>query len=202
MPRASRRRADAIVRAPELFSLADRVAVVTGGIARPGPGDRARSGRGGRAGGDRGAPGRVAGGSVGGSRGGRHRGTRARVRSHRPRAGRAADRWRGAAFGRLDILVNNAGVSWGGPFEEMPLDRWRQVFETNVGGVFLATRAALPPMKARGYGKIINIASVRQDTSLPAYPPARSSSRPRRLCSCGNPPGPPCRAYRLPCGAS
>ncbi|HLJ62201.1 MAG TPA: SDR family oxidoreductase [bacterium] len=64
------------------------------------------------------------------------------------------------AFGGVDILVNNAGVSWGAPFEEMPLDRWRQVFETNVVGVFLVTRAALPAMKSRGYGKVINIASV------------------------------------------
>jgi len=63
-------------------------------------------------------------------------------------------------FGRLDILVNNAGVSWGAPFEEMPLERWRQVLETNVTGTFLLTRAGLPAMKARGYGKIINMASV------------------------------------------
>jgi gluconate 5-dehydrogenase len=64
------------------------------------------------------------------------------------------------AFGRLDILVNNAGVSWGAPFEEMPLDRWRHVLDTNVTGAFLVTRSALPTMKARGYGKIVNVASV------------------------------------------
>jgi len=65
-----------------------------------------------------------------------------------------------ADLGRLDILVNNAGASWGAPFEEMPLDRWRRVLDTNVTGSMLVTRAALPAMKARRYGKIINITSV------------------------------------------
>jgi gluconate 5-dehydrogenase len=66
------------------------------------------------------------------------------------------------------VLVNNAGVSWGAPIEEMPLDRWRQVIETNIGGTFLATRAALPLMKARGYGKIITVASVAGVVGFPA----------------------------------
>jgi len=72
-----------------------------------------------------------------------------------------------SAFGRVDILVNNAGVSWAASIEEMPVERWRQVLETNVGGAFLATRAALPVMKARGYGKIINIASVMGMVGMP-----------------------------------
>lgn len=63
-------------------------------------------------------------------------------------------------FGQLDILVNNAGITWGAPYEEMPLDRWRQVIETNVTGTHLVTRAAISVMRQRGYGKIINIASV------------------------------------------
>src|SRR5262245_26107141 len=37
-------------------------------------------------------------------------------------------------YGRLDILVNNAGISWGGPAESMPLDKWRQVIDTNLTG--------------------------------------------------------------------
>ncbi len=64
------------------------------------------------------------------------------------------------SFGRLDILVNNAGISWGAPYEEMPLDRWRQVIETNLTGTHLVTRSALPIMRQRQYGKIINVASV------------------------------------------
>jgi NAD(P)-dependent dehydrogenase (short-subunit alcohol dehydrogenase family) len=63
-------------------------------------------------------------------------------------------------YGRVDILVNNAGVSWGAPFEEMPLEAWRKVLETNVIGTQLMTRAVLPAMRQQGYGKIVNIASI------------------------------------------
>jgi gluconate 5-dehydrogenase len=70
-------------------------------------------------------------------------------------------------FGRLDILINNAGVSWGAPYEEMPLDRWRQVLEINVIGTSLMTRAALPAMKAARYGKIINIVSIAGMKGVP-----------------------------------
>ncbi len=63
-------------------------------------------------------------------------------------------------YGRVDILVNNAGVSWGAPYEEMPLDAWRKVLETNVIGTQLMTRAVLPAMRQQAYGKIVNIASI------------------------------------------
>jgi len=63
-------------------------------------------------------------------------------------------------YGRVDILVNNAGVSWGAPYEEMTVDAWRKVLETNVIGTQLMTRAVLPAMRQQGYGKIINIASI------------------------------------------
>jgi NAD(P)-dependent dehydrogenase (short-subunit alcohol dehydrogenase family) len=64
------------------------------------------------------------------------------------------------AYGKLDILVNNAGVSWGGPAETMPLDKWRQVIDTNLTGAFLFAQAAARDMLARQDGRIINIASV------------------------------------------
>lgn len=65
-----------------------------------------------------------------------------------------------ARYGRVDILINNAGVSWGAPYEEMPVDAWRKVLETNVIGTQLMTRAVLPAMRSQGYGKIVNIASI------------------------------------------
>jgi gluconate 5-dehydrogenase len=65
-----------------------------------------------------------------------------------------------ARYGSVDILVNNAGISRGAPYEEMPLDAWRKVLETNVIGTQLMTRAVLPSMRAQGYGKIVNIASI------------------------------------------
>ncbi|HTE84826.1 MAG TPA: SDR family oxidoreductase [Dehalococcoidia bacterium] len=61
---------------------------------------------------------------------------------------------------RIDILVNNAGVSWGAPTEEMPLDRWRYVLDTNLTGTFLVTQAVARCMIADGGGKIINVSSV------------------------------------------
>jgi len=63
-------------------------------------------------------------------------------------------------YGRVDILVNNAGVSWGAPYEEMPVEAWRKIFDTNVIGTQLMTRAVLPAMRQQGYGKIVNIASI------------------------------------------
>jgi len=71
-------------------------------------------------------------------------------------------------FGRLDILVNNAGISWGAPYEEMPIEAWHKVIETNVIGTHLMTRSSLPVMKQRGYGKIINIASVMALIGVPS----------------------------------
>jgi len=65
-----------------------------------------------------------------------------------------------AEFGRLDILINNAGASWGAPVEEMKLEHWNKVIETNLTGTFLFSQAAGKHMTKQQRGKIINIASV------------------------------------------
>jgi gluconate 5-dehydrogenase len=65
-----------------------------------------------------------------------------------------------AQFGRVDILINNAGIAWGAPVEEMRLEHWNKVIETNLTGTFLFSQAAGKFMVAQRRGKIINIASV------------------------------------------
>ena len=62
-------------------------------------------------------------------------------------------------FKRIDVLVNNAGTSWGAPAAEMPLDKWRQVLDTNATGCFLMSQAVGRDMMRAG-GSIINITSV------------------------------------------
>jgi 3-oxoacyl-[acyl-carrier protein] reductase len=63
-------------------------------------------------------------------------------------------------FGGLDILVNNAGVGWFGNVEAQGLDDWRRVLDTNVTGVFICCKTAIPHMRRRGGGWIINISSL------------------------------------------
>lgn len=65
-----------------------------------------------------------------------------------------------AAFGRIDILINNAGISWGAPAEQMRLEDWNKVIETNLTGTFLCAQAVGRVMIAQRRGKIINMASV------------------------------------------
>jgi NAD(P)-dependent dehydrogenase (short-subunit alcohol dehydrogenase family) len=65
-----------------------------------------------------------------------------------------------AQFGRIDILINNAGTSWGAPVEEMRLEHWNKVIETNLTGTFLFSQAVGKIMIGQRRGKIINIASV------------------------------------------
>ena len=65
-----------------------------------------------------------------------------------------------AQFGRIDILINNAGTSWGTPLEEMTLEQWNKVIETNLTGTFLCSQTLGKFMTAQKKGKIINIAST------------------------------------------
>ena len=60
----------------------------------------------------------------------------------------------------LDILVNNAGVGWFGSVESESHDEWRHVIDTNITGVFNCCRAAIPHLRQRGGGWIVNISSL------------------------------------------
>lgn len=64
-------------------------------------------------------------------------------------------------FGKIDFLINNAAVfqCWS-PFLEIPMSEWKRFFDVNVFGTVNVTRAVLPGMLERGYGKIVNVASV------------------------------------------
>lgn len=63
-------------------------------------------------------------------------------------------------LGPVDLLVNNAGVFFDAPFCDTPLSEWRRLFEVNVLGAFRCIRAALPGMRERKKGRIINVCST------------------------------------------
>lgn len=63
-------------------------------------------------------------------------------------------------FGAVDILVNNAGVQLVSPIEDFPRDGWDMIIDVNMNSAFHTARAAVPGMKAKGWGRIINIASA------------------------------------------
>jgi 3-hydroxybutyrate dehydrogenase len=64
------------------------------------------------------------------------------------------------ALGAIDILVNNAGIQFVSPIEEFPAERWDAIIALNLSAVFHATKAVFRGMKARGFGRVINIASA------------------------------------------
>jgi 3-hydroxybutyrate dehydrogenase len=65
-----------------------------------------------------------------------------------------------AHFGRIDILVNNAGIQHVSPIEEFPLAKWDAILAINLSAAFHTTRAVFAGMKARRWGRIVNIASA------------------------------------------
>lgn len=66
----------------------------------------------------------------------------------------------------LAVLVNNAGVGYQGKFEDMPLEDWHRMYNVNVNGIFYATRLALPIMKQREEGHLINLSSIAGTTGI------------------------------------
>lgn len=70
-------------------------------------------------------------------------------------------------FGAVDILVNNAGIQFVSPIEDFPVEKWDQIIAINLSSAFHTIRAAIPGMKARGWGRIINTASAHSLVASP-----------------------------------
>jgi 3-hydroxybutyrate dehydrogenase len=72
-----------------------------------------------------------------------------------------------AQAGGCDILVNNAGIQFVSPIEDFPADKWNAILAINLSSAFHTSAAALPGMKAKGWGRVINIASAHGLTASP-----------------------------------
>ncbi|MFN3607307.1 MAG: 3-hydroxybutyrate dehydrogenase [Cypionkella sp.] len=70
-------------------------------------------------------------------------------------------------LGGCDILVNNAGIQFVAPIEEFPTEKWDQIIAVNLSSAFHTTAAALPYMRAKGWGRVINVASAHGLTASP-----------------------------------
>ena len=70
-------------------------------------------------------------------------------------------------LGVVDILINNAGIAPSAPITSLELDDWQRVFDVNVTGVYLCTRAFLPGMRAAGWGRVVTIASIAAKVGHP-----------------------------------
>jgi 3-hydroxybutyrate dehydrogenase len=71
------------------------------------------------------------------------------------------------AFGGVDILVNNAGIQFVAPIEEFPVEKWNAILAINLSSAFHATRLAIPGMKKKSWGRIVNIASAHALVASP-----------------------------------
>ena len=72
-----------------------------------------------------------------------------------------------AAYGAVDIVVNNAGIQHVAPVEEFPVAKWDAILAINLSAAFHTTRLALPGMKKKGWGRVINIASAHALVASP-----------------------------------
>ena len=70
-------------------------------------------------------------------------------------------------FGSVDILVNNAGIQFVSPIEDFPVEKWNQIIAINLSSAFHGMRAAIPGMKARKWGRIINTAAAHSLVASP-----------------------------------
>jgi 3-hydroxybutyrate dehydrogenase len=70
-------------------------------------------------------------------------------------------------FGSVDVLVNNAGIQFVSPIEDFPVEKWDAIIAINLSAAFHAIRAAVPGMKKRGWGRIINTASAHSLVASP-----------------------------------
>ena len=71
------------------------------------------------------------------------------------------------AFGAVDLLVNNAGIQYVSPIEDFPIDKWDAILAINLSSAFHTMRAAVPGMKARKWGRVINTASAHSLVASP-----------------------------------
>jgi 3-oxoacyl-[acyl-carrier protein] reductase len=83
------------------------------------------------------------------------------------------------ALGKIDILIANAGISGpNAPTWEYPVEAWKRVIEVNLNGAFFCSRALVPHMLSRGYGRIVNLASIagkEGNPNAPAYSASKAA---------------------------